>query len=97
MDGVQKLQRSFEHIDPETVGNRRNLLVSEMAGRTAILNRITRIDPSVTKFSPVTEKIISQIKEMEYHGYQFGISACRVMCVQKRTRTDERIFYAAPF
>ena len=44
MDGVQKLQRSFEHIDPETVGNRRNLLVSEMAGRTAILNRITRIE-----------------------------------------------------
>ena len=84
VDGVQKLQRSFEHIDPETVGNRRNLLVSEMAGRTAILNRITRIDPSVTKFSPVTEKIISQIKEMEYHGYQFESALASVdVLIQK--------------
>ena len=74
----------FEHIDPETVGNRRNLLVSEMAGRTAILNRITRIDPSVTKFSPVTEKIISQIKEMEYHGYQFESALASVdVLIQK--------------
>lgn len=71
VDGVQKLRRSFEHIDPELVGNRRNLLVSEMAGRTAILNRIMRIDPTVTKFSPVTERIIHHIKELEYQGYQF--------------------------
>ena len=84
VDGVQKLQRSFEHIDPETVGNRRNLLVSEMAGRTAILNRIMRIDPSVTKFSPITEQIISQIKQMEYHGYQFETALASVdVLIQK--------------
>lgn len=71
VDGVQKLRESFEHIDPESVGNRRNLLVSEMAGRTAILGRIGRIDPSVTKFSPITQRIMDKVKELEYHGYQF--------------------------
>ena len=84
VDGVQKLQRSFEHIDPEAVGNRRNLLISEMAGRTAILNRIMRIDPSVTKFSPITEQIISKIKELEYHGYQFETALASVdVLIQK--------------
>ncbi len=78
VDGVQKLRRSFEHVDPESVGNRRNLLVSEMAGRTAILNRIMRIDPSVTKFSPITEQIISKIKNLEYHGYQFETALASV-------------------
>ncbi len=78
VDGVQKLRRSFEHVDPEAVGNRRNLLVSEMAGRTAILNRIMRIDPSVTKFSPITEQIIAKIKELEYHGYQFETALASV-------------------
>ncbi|MDD3193604.1 MAG: citramalate synthase [Oscillospiraceae bacterium] len=78
VDGVQKLRKSFEHIDPEAVGNRRNLLVSEMAGRTAILNRIMRVDPSVTKFSPITEQIIAKIKELEYHGYQFETALASV-------------------
>ena len=78
VDGVQKLRQSFEHVDPETVGNRRNLLVSEMAGRTAVLNRIMRIDPSVTKFSPVTERIMEKIKALEYQGYQFETALASV-------------------
>lgn len=60
------------------------MLVSEMAGRTAILNRIMRIDPSVTKFSPITEQIISQIKQMEYQGYQFETALASVdVLIQK--------------
>jgi len=71
VDGVSKTPFSFEHIDPELVGNKRKLLTSEVAGRGAILSKIQRIDPRVLKDSPETEQIIRILKEHELAGYQF--------------------------
>ena len=41
IDGVKKAPRSFEHISPETVGNTRNILVSTLSGRAAIIEKMT--------------------------------------------------------
>lgn len=70
-DGVNKNPVSFEHIPPETVGNKRNILLSEVAGRSAILRRINEIAPELTKESPETKTIIDLLKEMEFKGYQY--------------------------
>jgi len=58
IDGVNKASNSFEHISPDTVGNERRFLVSEMAGRNSILKRINEINPKLTKESPETLSII---------------------------------------
>ena len=70
-DGVKKNPISFEHIPPETIGNKRNILLSEVAGRSAILQRINEIAPELTKDSPETQSIIDLLKEMEFKGYQY--------------------------
>lgn len=70
-DGVNKNPVSFEHIPPESVGNKRNILLSEVAGRSAILRRINDIAPELTKDSPETKAIIDLLKEMEFKGYQY--------------------------
>lgn len=70
-DGVRKNSRSFEHIPPEAVGNKRNILLSEVAGRSAILHRINEIDSTLTKDSPETKAIIDLLKDMEFKGYQY--------------------------
>lgn len=70
-DGVSKSSVSFEHVSPEAVGNSRRFLTSEVAGRGAILEKVRKIDASVTKDNPVTADIVNKIKEMEYLGYQF--------------------------
>ncbi|MGN0676023.1 MAG: citramalate synthase [Oscillospiraceae bacterium] len=70
-DGVKKNSRSFEHISPEAVGNKRNILLSEVAGRSAILHRINEIAPELTKDSPETKAIIDLLKDMEFKGYQY--------------------------
>lgn len=70
-DGVKKNPVSFEHIPPEAVGNKRNILLSEVAGRSAILHRINEIAPELTKDSPETKTIIDLLKEMEFRGYQY--------------------------
>ena len=70
-DGVLKLSRSFEHVSPEAVGNERRFLMSEISGRTQILEKIRKIDPSITKDSPQTAKILKELKRLEQEGYQF--------------------------
>lgn len=71
VDGVSKNASSFEHIFPEAVGNHRNVLLSEFAGRTAVANRIIEMDSTITRDSQVTEDIVEKLKLMESEGYAF--------------------------
>jgi len=70
-DAVNKNTSAYELFDPQIVGNKRTFLMSEVAGRGAVLNIINRIDSSITKDSPETKEIMSKLKEMEYEGYQY--------------------------
>jgi 2-isopropylmalate synthase len=71
IDGVSKASHSFEHIDPERIGGQRRFLMSEVSGRSMILDKIREIDPSIDKDDPVTNRIVKRLKEMEHGGYQF--------------------------
>ncbi len=71
VDGVTKNPHSFEHIDPDQVGNKRSLLLSEVSGRTAIANRISELDATITRNSVETAEFIEMLKERELEGYQF--------------------------
>ncbi|MDR1805615.1 MAG: citramalate synthase [Clostridium sp.] len=71
IDGVVKRSSSFEHIDPESVGNRRRFLMSEVAGRGSVLQKILPIAPSLTKTDPRLTELTNELKKMEHYGYQF--------------------------
>ena len=84
INAVLKNPASFEHINPEAVGNRRNILVSEMAGRSAVLPAIRAVDPSIEKDSPKIAMILDRLKELEYDGYQFeGAGASLELVIRK--------------
>lgn len=70
-DAVNKNTTAYEHISPESVGNERVFLLSEVAGRSAVLNLINHIDNTLTKDSPETKLILEKLKEMEFKGYQY--------------------------
>jgi 2-isopropylmalate synthase len=71
VDGMDKCQKSFEHVPAEAVGNKRRYLMSEMSGRTTVISKLKAIAPQISKSSPETAKILSRIKELEHQGYQF--------------------------
>lgn len=71
IDAVVKNPISYEHIDPEAVGNSRRMLMSEVAGRSTLLARIKAVDPAIGKDSPETKKIVDRLKQLEHEGYQF--------------------------
>jgi 2-isopropylmalate synthase len=71
VDGVNKDPATFEHVPPESVGNERNILISEVSGRGALFAKLKKIDEALEKTDPVVKKLTDKIKELEHQGYQF--------------------------
>jgi len=83
-DAVNKNSTAYEHIDPGVVGNERTFLMSEVAGRSAVLNFINEVDNTITKDSPETKLILEKLKEMECEGYQYeGAEASFEIVIRK--------------
>lgn len=70
-DGVAKDPHTFEHIPPESVGNERSFILSEVSGRSAVLSKLADFDASLDKNSSETIKIMERLKSLEAKGYQF--------------------------
>lgn len=85
IDAVLKNSKSFEHINPETVGNERRILMSEVSGRSAILRKIQKEAPWVTKDSHEVRLIIDKLKELEFEGYLFEGAESSFSLMIKRT------------
>lgn len=84
VDGVIKNPKTFEHIDPEAVGNTRRVLISEMAGRANLIKAIQKVDSSLDKHSKEVEEVINKLKELEYEGYQFeGAESSMELLIRK--------------
>jgi len=70
-DGILKVSKSFEHVDPALVGNDRHIIMSEVGGRSAIAERAKKIEPSITRDHPVTTALAKNLKTLESEGWQF--------------------------
>ena len=83
-DGMLKTDRSFEHIPPEAVGNERRFLISEITGRTALIEKVRSFLPNIDKDSKEAKLIIDRLKQMEYEGYQFEAAQASFELVVRR-------------
>ena len=71
VNAVQKVARSYEHIDPALVGNARRVLVSDLAGRSNIVLKAQELGFKISNETPELKAILSRIKELEHAGYEF--------------------------
>ncbi len=71
VNAVQKLARSYEHIEPGSVGNTQTILVSELSGQSNILIKAAELGMPLEKGAPEASAILRRIKELEHEGYSF--------------------------
>lgn len=71
IDGVMKVSRSFEHIDPHAVGNDRVFVTSDQAGGSLVVEKLKAIKPGIDKKDPLVASLLSLIKERENAGWHF--------------------------
>ena len=62
---------SYEHIDPESVGNSRRLLVSELAGGSSIAGKAAEYGFDLNRKSPQTKALLKAVAEHEHEGYSY--------------------------
>ena len=71
IDGVMKVSRSFEHIDPHSVGNDRVFVTSDQAGGSLVVEKLKAIKPGIDKKDPLVASLLKEIKERENAGWHF--------------------------
>jgi len=71
VDAVSKIPKTYEHIIPELVGNRRRILVSDLAGKSNIIQKAAELGITIKKGSPELAEILKRIKQLENEGYEF--------------------------
>ena len=71
VSAVQKDPRTYEHVPPEAIGNRRKLLVSDQAGRSNILAELDRIGIAIPKDDPRIGRLLDVVKQHEAEGYAY--------------------------
>ncbi len=81
---VLKKTQTYEHINPELVGNRRKITVSDLAGRSNLLYKLKEFGIEVDSKSPELKKLIDRIKELEKEGYHFEAAEASLELLIKR-------------
>jgi 2-isopropylmalate synthase len=71
IDGVLKVPSSFEHIEPELVGNKRRFLLSDQSGGATVLAKLTNTYPDLDKGGPRVKAVLAELKKKEHEGYQY--------------------------
>ena len=71
VSAVQKNPKTYEHIEPEEVGNSRNIVVSDQAGQSNIMSRLKSIGIQIEKNDPKIKKLLSEVKDREFIGYSY--------------------------
>jgi 2-isopropylmalate synthase len=66
---VAKDPATYEHINPELVGNERRILVSELSGHSTILSKTSKSVIATDK--ALLTKVLNQVQDLEYAGYEF--------------------------
>ncbi len=67
--GIREDSRTFEHIEPESVGNAQDVLVSELSGKGTVLERAQRLGIDLDEAG--AKRAIERVKQLEHRGYHF--------------------------
>ena len=71
VSGVLKNRETYEHIDPELVGNRQRVLVSDLSGRSNIVYKGKEYGIDMNDQNDAVREILRRTKELEGQGYEF--------------------------
>ncbi len=69
VNALRKNKLTYEHIEPQLVGNERKFLISELSGMSNVLAKLEKYNIADNK--ELARKILDTVQEMENEGYQF--------------------------
>jgi 2-isopropylmalate synthase len=90
---VQRNPQTYEHIDPEVVGNRQRVLVSDLSGRANIVYKARQFGVDLERLDGHVRHLVDEVKQLEHQGYQFeGAEASLELRMHRVQHGDLRYF-----
>jgi len=98
VSAVLRHSKTYEHIEPELVGNRQRVLVSELAGQSNLVFKAQELNLDFDLENESTKRLIQTIKDLEHRGYQFeGADASLELLIRKAYDKQENVFTIESF
>jgi 2-isopropylmalate synthase len=69
--GVRADAQTFEHVEPESVGNSRDVLISELSGKGTVTEKATQAGLRPSEPDEFARRVVERVKELEHEGFQF--------------------------
>ena len=93
VSAVQRNPMTYEHIEPEKVGNIRRVLISDQAGRSNIIHKAEKYGLSLDPDDPLMAAIITELKDLENKGYQYEAAEASFELLMRRAMGLQRNFF----
>jgi 2-isopropylmalate synthase len=91
---IDRVARSYEHIQPEAVGNYRRVLISDMSGRSNILMKAAELGFNLKPEMPEVKTITQRVKELENQGCEFeAAEGSLALLIRKTLKHREPLFH----
>jgi 2-isopropylmalate synthase len=93
VSAIRKSPLTYEHIQPELVGNVQRILISDLSGESNVLAKADEFNIKLKKGDPTTKKIVTALKELENQGYQFeGAEGSFELLIKKAVGRHKKFF-----
>lgn len=92
-NAVQKNPATFEHVEPETVGNQRRILISELSGGSNVLLKAIEMGVGKSTSEEDAREILKALKEMENKGYAFEAADASFHILIQKVLKEHKPFF----
>ncbi len=90
---VLKDPNTYEHVTPDTIGNRRQVLVSDQAGKSNIIAELERLGINLDRKDPRLNRVLDEVKMREAEGYAFEGADASFWLLAKRVMGEVPEFF----
>ncbi len=90
---IQKNRATYEHIEPEVVGNCRRILISDLSGKSNILVKAKEFGIDLNGGDPKIKKILDDLKTLENLGYQYEGAEGSFELLMHEALGDKEVFF----
>ncbi|MCG7319721.1 citramalate synthase [Brevibacillus laterosporus] len=98
VSAVMKNTSTYEHIEPEVIGNRRRILVSELSGQSNLIAKAEELQICFNGEKSVSKEVVQRLKDKEYAGYQYeGAEASLTLMLLQASGEEAELFQLESF
>jgi 2-isopropylmalate synthase len=98
VSAIQRKPETYEHISPELVGNVQRVLISDLSGKSSIIQKAKEFKVNISSKDPVVHEIVEKLKNLESQGFQYeGAEASFELLMMEALGTKRKYFELVGF